>query len=282
MGKDYQSVLTALKSNQSSGASELALRTLLSFKEYLSSVAEQSADTIETMAAELASARPSMIPLANALRRWQKKLESDAPYNKAHYIDMLDDIYQQLANASDKVAEQASELIKPGMTVLTHSRSSQVMSLFEHAWEQYREFRVMVTLSAPGNEGLAVASQLSKMGVPVTVITDAEMGLVMPDVDLNISGCDCWLTDHHYVNKTGTLLQALAARHFGKPFWVLADSFKNSHQTSDEVSLEAMPADELPLPEGDKIAAKNVYFETVSTRLMTGRVDEYGLQVLQP
>jgi translation initiation factor 2B subunit (eIF-2B alpha/beta/delta family) len=168
------------------------------------------------------------------------------------------------------------------MTVLTHSRSSQVMALFEQALEQHQDFKVIITISAPGNEGLLVASQLNRLGIPVTLITDAEMGLVMPEVDINLSGCDSWLTDHHFVNKTGTLLQALAAQHFGKPFWVLADSFKNSHQISDEVTLEAMPTDELPLPEGDRIAAKNVYFETISTRLVTGRVDEHGLQVLQP
>lgn len=281
MSEAYQKLLNTLHSNRQSGATELALITLSRLKDSLYDMPEQTADDIEMIVEDLSHSRPSMMPLANALRRWKKKLDDVQPLSKPVYLHLLDDTYRQLAEASDKVAEHASALVKPGMTVLAHSRSSQVMSLFEHVWEQHQSFNVIVTLSAPGNEGLLVASQLNKMGVPVTVITDAEMGLVMPDVDLNISGCDSWLADHHFVNKTGTLLQALAAQYFGKPFWVLADSFKNNQQTSQQVSLETMPSDELALPKGDQISGRNTYFETISTRLINGRVDEYGLQPLQ-
>lgn len=281
MSEAYQKLLNTLQNNRQSGATELALITLSRLKDCLYDIPAQTADEIEMIVEDLSHARPSMMPLCNALRRWKKKLDSEQAYSKHAYLHLLDDIYRQLAEATDRVAEHASALFKPGMTVLAHSRSSQVMSLFEHVWEQHQTFNVIVTLSAPGNEGLLVASQLNKMGVPVTVITDAEMGLVMPDVDLNISGCDSWLADHHFVNKTGTLLQALAAQHFGKPFWVLADSYKNNQQTSQQVSLESMPSDELALPNGENIAGLNTYFETISTRLISGRVDEYGLQALQ-
>lgn len=280
MSEAYQKLLNILQNNRQSGATELALITLSRLKDCLYDIPQQTPDEIEMIVEDLSHARPSMMPLANALRRWKKKLDSEQSYSKSVYLRHLDDIYQQLAEATDKVAEHASALFKPGMTVLAHSRSSQLMSLFEHVWEQHRHFKVFVTLSAPGNEGLLVASQLNKMGVPVTVITDAEMGLVMPEVDLNISGCDSWLADHHFVNKAGTLLQALAAQHFGKPFWVLADSFKNNQLTSQKVRLEAMPSDELNLPGGGQIEGRNVYFETISTRLISGRVDEYGLQPL--
>ncbi len=282
MAERFDTILTDLKNNRESGATSLALVTLSALRDYLDGQPVHSAEKINTLCDHLTAARPSMIALGNALQRWQRRIEVAEIDFKQQYLTQLVAVYQQLADASEQVAAHAANLLKPGMTVLTHSRSSQVMALFEQALEQHKDFKVIITISAPGNEGLLVASQLNRLGIPVTLITDAEMGLVMPDVDLNLSGCDSWLTDHHFVNKTGTLLQALAAQHFGKPFWVLADSFKNSHQTSDQVTLEAMPADELPLPEGDRSAAKNVYFETISTRLVTGRVDEHGLQVLQP
>jgi translation initiation factor 2B subunit (eIF-2B alpha/beta/delta family) len=282
MAERFDKILTDLKNNRESGATSLALVTLSALKDYLDEQPVHSAEKIRTLCDDLTAARPSMIALGNALQRWQRRIEVAEIDFKQQYLKQLVAVYQQLADASEQVAAHAANLLKPGMTVLTHSRSSQVMALFEQALEQHQDFKVIITISAPGNEGLLVASQLNRLGIPVTLITDAEMGLVMPEVDINLSGCDSWLTDHHFVNKTGTLLQALAAQHFGKPFWVLADSFKNSHQTSDEVTLEAMPTDELPLPEGDRIASKNVYFETISTRLVTGRVDEHGLQVLQP
>lgn len=280
MSEAYQELLTSLQNNRTSGATELALITLSRLKDCLSDIADQSPEQIKMIVEELSYARASMVPLGNALHRWQQKLDADGGEYRQQYLDGLVKVYRQLSEASDRVADNAADLVKPGMTVLTHSRSSQVMALFAHLLEQHRNFNAVVTISAPGNEGLLVASQLNRMGVPVTVITDAEMGHIMPRVDMNIVGCDNWLTDHYFVNKTGTLLQALAARHFGKPFWVLADSFKNSQQTSHQVTLETMPLDELNLPETKGISGDNTYFELVPARLINGRVDEHGLQVM--
>lgn len=281
MSEAYQKLLISLQNNRTDGATELALLTLSRLKDYLDEISEQSTDQIDRIVKELSQARASMVPLGNALQRWQQKLDPDGEHYRQQYLDGLMSVYRQLSEAAAQVAENAADLVKPGMKVLTHSRSSQVMALFEQLLERHINFNVIVTISAPGNEGLLVATQLNRMNVPVTVITDAEMGQIMPKVDMNIVGCDNWLTDHHFVNKTGTLLQALAARHFGKPFWVLADSFKNSQQNSHNVTLETMPLDELDLPEARGISGSNTYFELISTRLITGRVEEHGLLAVQ-
>lgn len=280
MSETYQELLTSLQNNRTSGATELALITLSRLKDCLSGIADQSPEQIKMIVEELSYARASMVPLGNALHRWQQKLDADDGDYRQQYLDGLVKVYRQLSEVTDRVADNAADLVKPGMTVLTHSRSSQVMALFAHLLERHGDFNVIVTISAPGNEGLLVASQLNQLGVPVTVITDAEMGQIMPGVDINIVGCDNWLTDHYFVNKTGTLLQALAARHFGKPFWVLADSFKNSQQTSHHVTLETMPLDALNLPEAKDLSGNNTYFELVPVRLINGRVDEHGLQAM--
>lgn len=280
MSETYQELLTALQNNRTSGATELALTTLSRLKDCLADMADQSPEQIKKIVAELSHARASMVPLGNALHRWQQQLDAESVDYRQQYLDGLVKIYRQLAEASDRLADHAIDLVKPDMMVLTHSRSSQVMALFTHLLERHRDFKVIVTISAPGNEGLLVASQLNQMGVPVTVITDAGIGQIMHRVDINIVGCDNWLSDHHFVNKTGTLLQALAARHFGKPFWVLADSFKNSQQTRHQVTLETMPLDELNLPEAQGISGDNTYFELIPTRLISGRVDEHGLQAM--
>lgn len=281
MSEAYQKLLTFLQDNRTAGATELALITLSRLKDCLYGIPEQTPEQVEMIVEDLSHARGSMVALGNALHRWQKRLDPAAGDYRQQCLDGLIRVYQQLSEASERVAENAAELIKPNMTIMTHSRSSQVMALFEHLLERHMDFNVVVTISAPGNEGLLLASQLSRLGVPVTVITDAEMGQMMPKVDMNIVGCDNWLADRHFVNKTGTLLQALAARHFGKPFWVLADSFKNSHQASHEVILETMPLSELNLPEGKGISGMNTYFELISTRLINGRVDEHALQAIE-
>jgi translation initiation factor 2B subunit (eIF-2B alpha/beta/delta family) len=279
MSDRFDELLTSLRNNREDGSTAVALTSLSAFRDYLAATSDLTVDNINSLCQQLSTARPSMVALGNALHRWQQGLEPTKSDFKSHSLSRLDAVYQQLAEAAEQAALHAATLIRPGMTILTHSRSSQVMALFELVQQQ--DIHVIVTTSAPGNEGLLVASELDRLGIPATVITDAEMGLVMPEVDINISGCDSWLADHYFVNKTGTLLQALAAQHFGKPFWVLADSFKNSQQTRHQVTLETMPVDELSLPEGQYISGKNIYFETVPTRLISGRVDEHGIQPIQ-
>lgn len=278
MALQIQPIIDYLLSDNQSGSTELALNSLQRLHDLLNRTSDFSQDDLATACNELQSVRPSMIALANALHRWQQDWQdTDSP---AALSKSLTHIIQQLQQAKLHVAEHAAQLVKHNFTVMTHSRSSQVTALFALLVEHNIKFKVILTLSAPGNEGLLVAQQLNEWKVPTTIITDAEMGLFMPEVDINISGCDSWLADNHFVNKSGTLLQALAAQHFGKPFWVLADSFKNSHQTSHQVTLEAMPINEMQVPAGDFIQAENIYFETISTRLISGRVDENGIKSL--
>ena len=280
MSTHYRNLLTSLKNNHESGATELALQTLTDLQHFLESKTSLSQERLEELVTELQAARPSMVTLANVLERWRRSWPAATAQDDTAYLTSLSELRQQLSQVSARVTEHASSLFKPGMTIMTHSRSSQVTALLESLRQHLNDIRVFITISAPGNEGYLLAKQLNSIKLPVTLITDAEMGLVMPEVDINISGCDCWLSDHYFVNKSGTLLQALAAQHFGKPFWVLADSFKNCHLSSKEVQLESMPTLELHLPHGNYISGRNTYFEPVSTRLISGRVDEQGLQAM--
>ena len=75
------------------------------------------------------------------------------------------------------------------------------------------------------------------------------MGLFVPQADVIVTGCDCWL----------------------------ADSFRDSNKTHDTVNLEELPAREMTAPEGEFITARNIYFETIPETLITGRISERGV-----
>lgn len=275
----YQQLKQKLQNNRQSGASELAVETISDLYAFLQHTDTQSAEQLATIVTELSRIRPSMHALANALTRWLNQVIAQ-PYNgefRQHYLKQLADIRVLLLEASDQVVRHACRLIQPGQTILTHSRSSQVLALFKAIKQQQTDFQVVTTISAPGNEGFLVAEQLNQWQIPVSVITDAQMARIMPDIDINVVGCDSWLADQCFVNKTGTYLQALAAKDCLKPFWALADSFKNSDQTSKEVILENMATDELGCPDGAFIQPINHYFEVIPDRLISGRVDENGL-----
>lgn len=270
--------IARLRTDQTSGASQLALHALRDCRDYLSDTAPLSWQTLADLAATLKTARPSMVPLGNAVDRWLWSLDAQAtPASlKQQAIERLDILYQTLSEAAENTALHALPLIAPHATIMTHSRSSTAMRLFRHLVGRDVPFNVIVTLSGPGNEGRLVAAELARLRVPVTLVTDAQMGLFMPDVDINISGCDCWLADGAFLNKSGTYLQALAARDQGKPFWVLADSFRNSPLTCREVTLEEKDPAEVDATGEAGIRIRNVYFEPVPESLITGRVDENG------
>ncbi len=270
-----------LRADQTSGATRLAVQALTGLHDYLGQYTELSESELDALVTTLRTARPSMVPLRNALVRWQARMADrqtwDATRNQAAML-ALKQVIDDLNHAGERTAKTAAGLIEPGATIMTHSRSSTVMRLFRTLVHQRLPFDVIVTVSAPGKEGLLLAEELADLSVPTTLITDAQVGLFMPDVDINLSGCDCWLCDGFFLNKSGTYLQALAAKDQARPFWVLADSFRDSPEDSAGVTLEEMSPEAVGGQLDGRARARNVYFEPVPQRLVTGRVTEWGLQ----
>jgi len=263
-----QRLLQKIADNRSSGAAELAVETLTELARYLEQNPKADARQLNELAERIKNARPSMVPLANAMNRWQTHWASESPARA------LARVRQALTSAGERLTQRALKLVQPGDCLLLHSYSSAVLALLRALVNAQTPFEVIATQSSPGCEGHQLARELNQMGVATQLISDAQMGLFMARADLALSGCDTWLADGHFVNKTGTYLQALAARDQGKPFWVLADSFKNSARTSQELVLEEMAPEELDAPRGPFIRPRNVYFETIPCRLITGRLDE--------
>ena len=268
-------LLSQLHHDQTHGASELALIILKQLYQFMQLNEINWRDGLSWVD-ELKRLRPSMAPLSNALDQWQLSDYEDL----THCLQHLDHIITALQQAHQQVAQHACSLIQPGQTLLTHSRSSAVLSLFQELNTKEIPFQVIITASAPGNEGYQVAQQLNQLGVNSTIITDAQIGLFIPQAHMVICGCDTWLADHCFVNKSGSYLLALAAQDRGIPFWVLADCFKSSNLSSSQITLEEMPSAELNAPKGEYIHTRNIYFEIIPERLVTGRVDEHGTTFL--
>ncbi|MFN2362387.1 MAG: translation initiation factor eIF-2B [Marinobacter sp.] len=266
-----ENLLKVLREDYESGATSLALKTLKGLAEYLEETRPRPG-TLARLLDELRGARPSMIVIGNAMAQVESRLaDGDSP------MAAVNEVTSKLENASAAIAQHARRQIPADAVIMTHSASSVVMELFHLLAHEQQRFSVICTQSSPGMEGHQLAIALNELGVPVTLITDAQMGLFVSRADVVITGCDTWLADEHFINKSGTRLLALAARADNKPFWVLGDSFRHSNQASNDVSLEEMPVSELRAPEGEWITPRNIYFETVPESLVTGRINEQGV-----
>ncbi len=264
-------LLNRLREDYESGATALALKTLNGLEAYVEAT-EPASSELAPLLTELRDARPSMIVIGNAISRVESRLASgETP------LASVNRVTHELENASAAIAQHARQKIPANVVIMTHSASSVVLGLFRLLVREQHAFSVICTQSSPGFEGHQLARSLNDMGVPVTLITDAQMALFVPQADVVVTGCDTWLADGHFINKSGTHLLALVARAHNKPFWVLGDSFRHSDQTSEHVTLEEMPAGELNGPEGEWITPRNIYFETIPESLVTGRINERGV-----
>ncbi len=272
-----EQLIQTIRNDQTSGAAQLAELALQGLQAWLAQEAVSAGELNEVLD-DLKHSRPSMVALANALDRCQDQFEQfpDPDNVSAAASDTVARVLDQLTRAGQEVAKHAAELVSDGAVILTHSRSSQILQFIQQLSQQSRRFSVICTQSSPGNEGFTLAEELDQLAIEVTVITDAQLGLFVPEASLAVVGCDTWLTDNHFVNKSGTYLLALAAREHNLPVWVLADSFKQGAQSHRTVGLEEMAVDEIGAPDGAHIHPRNIYFECVPSRLVTGRVSEKG------
>src|SRR5262249_53326689 len=127
------------------------------------------------------------------------------------------------ARGSSATAAKALDLIHEGASVLTHSRSSTVLTALLEAKQAGRSFTVVATESRPMLEGRSLAASLSSKNITVTLIADGAAALAMSKIDIVLLGADK-LTPRDVINKIGSRMVALAARERNLPVYVLCDT----------------------------------------------------------
>jgi translation initiation factor 2B subunit (eIF-2B alpha/beta/delta family) len=170
--------------------------------------------------------------------------------------------------------QAARELLLHRTSVVTLSYSSTVESILRHALPS--SCRVYIAESRPLMEGRRLFRHLSGIVADLRMVTDAQMGLVIPTADLVLVGADTVLSDLGVVNKTGTYLAALVAHTHGRDFFVATDTYKiNAAVDSSNCVLESKSGKEVwPSQE---TSCENVYFDITPAELVTGFVTEKGI-----
>lgn len=127
------------------------------------------------------------------------------------------------------------------------------------------------------------ASVISDMGFEVHVITDNMPGYIMQreKVDVFTSAADVITMDGHVVNKVGTFQIALAAQHWGIPYFVTGSPSKD-HPTIDTVTMEERDHAQVTDILGTRMVEQNVKayypaFDIVPPKLCNGVVTQKGV-----
>ena len=266
------------------GASQLARTALDSLAEFAGSCSLDTPQALQAalleFAEELQYARPNMAPIHNLVERWADRVAALEPANTDALRRDAAAIAQTLSDGSieavSAAAREAARLIGPGTTVITHSLSSTVLESFRALAPA--GVGAIVTESRPGLEGRNQARHLDQTKIPVSFITDAQLGHFCRFADVALVGADTLLGDGALVNKAGSYLLALAARDCGVPFYVCCESFKQMPFGAASFELENVDPAEVDAPSGRYITPYNVYFDITPARLIDAWIDETGVR----
>ena len=258
----------AIRRDNRSGAVELAIRAAEVLAE--AAEAEPFALAVEAACRALVKAQPSMAPMVNLSNAalWHGTSPGTLRRVCARFITDLE-------KAGEAIAREAAELLAGAGRVMTYSASRTVFEALAAAWENNKEGVVYCTESRPAGEGLDLARKLAAAGIRVRLGIDAAMLEYVEEADVAVVGADA-VTASGVVNKRGTALLALAARHAGKRIYALAGTQKfvpHAYRLPDEPPKA--PAEILPeAPEG--VEVDNRYFDVTPLDWFAAVVTEKG------
>jgi translation initiation factor eIF-2B subunit delta len=253
-----------------SGAAVLTERALtylydLSREKYSSK--DEFLSLIRKECLKISESQKSMISLRNELSLVLKAAEEAETLEGArkNLEKSIHDRLQFLKDTETAIIEYGVTLIRKGVTILTHSRSSTVEKILLSAYEK-TPFHIVVTESRPNCEGRLLAETLGRNGIPVTLIVDAAASSFFPD--LVLVGADS-VTPHHIINKIGTKFLAACF-----PTYVACTTNKF---TTEDVPIEEKDPREVLEQEYENVTVRNYYFDRTPLDLVKGFITEYGI-----
>ncbi len=244
----------------------------------------------------LAASRPTAVNLHWALARmraaWTQRQDVEALETEARHIHD-EDLAQNL-----RMAEYGAALIAPGSRVLTHCNTGALatgghgtaLGVIRTAHAQGKLAAVYNTETRPWLQGARLTAwELMREGIPSRLIADGAAAHLMSreKIDWVIVGADRIAANGDTANKIGTHLLAVAARHFGTRFMVVAPSgtFDLRCASGAQIPIEERIATEMTEFRGEPVApvgadAFNPVFDVTPVELIDAIVCEHG--VAQP
>lgn len=283
--REISSRIAAIEKDREHGAAQLAREAVRLLGEMAADPTipdDRFGDLFLDASRKLARSRPSMASLLNAVGEvtfaWEEAGAACDPLQSRPAVAEAARRWEEGQEAlAAFVADHAAEVISG--TVITLSYSSTMLHAIETCWSREVLKRVIVAESRPLYEGRRTADLLVGKGIPTLLITDAAMGFFCSEADVALVGADSIRPNGDLINKVGTLLLALAARHCRIPFYTVSETHKIApagRRRMPFVLEEKDPKEVLPEPIPG-VVARNLYFDQTPARLITGYITERGL-----
>ncbi|MBD0289901.1 MAG: S-methyl-5-thioribose-1-phosphate isomerase [Thermoleophilia bacterium] len=238
-------------------------------------------EDLDAAATLLLASRPTAVNLAWAIREMQAA--GDDPDTLA---TRARELHRAEVARCRRMARHAATLLGPRSRALTHCNAGglatggygSAVGALRAAFERGLLEHVFVDETRPLLQGgRLTAWELEQVGIPHAVIADSAAASFMArgEVTHVVTGADRIAANGDTANKIGTYALAIAARHHGIPFYVVAPT--------STVDLGTPTGDEIPIEERDgrevseRFPARNPAFDVTPAALLTAIVTERGI-----
>lgn len=256
------------------------------------------ADELNADCDKLIDARPTAINLAWAARKIRDAgLAAHNADPIAAMINLAEKIHADDRAQCRRIGEAGLELlpIPSGRPtgVITHCNAGAlaVSELGTATAPMYaahgagRSLKVFVDETRPLLQGARLTAwELDAAGIDVALLCDnaAASALATGEVDCAIVGTDRVAANGDVANKIGTLMLAIACKHFGVPFYVACPSstFDPDCPTGADIPIEHRDAAEVRRSDAADVPVYNPAFDVTPAELVTAFITDEG--VLHP
>ena len=271
MKDPYRAAVETIRSDRSSGATEILLRAAAVVLE-----AAEAADDAMEVAAACARAQPAMAGLLT-LERLVGATPDPSPAIRR--------FQEQVRRAPSAIARHAAALLllvprpepagRRALRLVTCSRSRAVEATVVAAARE-ADVTISCAESRPAREGLELARDLADAGIAVELFSDAAISAAVPGSDALLVGADA-VGPAFFVNKAGTGALSALAHVLGIPVYVLASREKVlNDEDAARLVLVDVPSDSFAVDLPSRILQKNPYFERVPLNLADVLVTDAG------
>jgi methylthioribose-1-phosphate isomerase len=257
-----------------------------------------SLDAVCSASKTLGATRPTAVNLHWALARMERRATRAAEQGEdlgRALRDEADAIWDEDRAMCARIGAAGAELVGGDALILTHCNVGALatggmgtaLAPVYTLHQAGKRVAVLADETRPLLQGSRLTAwELSRAGVPVTVITDnmAASRLRRGDVSCVIVGADRIAANGDVANKIGTYGLALAARAAGVPFYVAAPSstIDPATPTGAAIPIEERAAGEVSGWRGhqaapDGVAVWNPAFDVTPAELVTAIITDRGV-----
>jgi methylthioribose-1-phosphate isomerase len=256
-------------------------------------LAAQRGEPLEQALAHLRSARPTAVNLMWALDRMKARIAAGAD---AQALEREAQAIQDEDLAANRhMGELGAALIAPGSSVMTHCNTGSLatsgfgtaLGVIRAGVSAGRIQQVYAGETRPWQQGARLTMwELVRDGIPAKLIADSAASHLMKagEVKWVIVGADRIAANGDTANKIGTYQLAIAARHHGVKFMVVAPSSTVDMATAsgDDIEIELRDAAELLSVAGRRTVVEgaqawNPVFDVTPASLIDAIVTERGV-----